>query len=343
MKFIGLLLLTSVAFAQPAPPAHPYPRVDDTLGYKGVPDWPRDKPPAGGEWTAAMSSVAIGPDGNVWTLNRGKMPVQVYSPDGRLVKAWGHTAPAGTDNDPAVFRNPHTVRFDAAGNLWLVDTGHQTVRRFSQDGKVLQTIGTPDMPGEDATHMNQPNDVAVAANGDLYVSDGYGNNRIVVFDRHGKFLRAWGKLGQGQGEFSQPHSIVLDSKGRVYVADRNNSRIQIFDAKGKFLGEWRNIVTPWALEITKNDEIWVVGSSPMLWSEVPASQAYLATPPKDEVFMKLDAEGRLKQLWSVPKGDKPGELNWAHSIAVAPDGSIYFGEVMGRRAQKFVPAGSQAK
>ncbi len=333
MKFAGVFFVASVVLAQPAPPAHPYPRVDDTLGYKAVPDWPRDKPPAGGEWTAAMSSVAIGPDGNVWTFNRGKIPVQVYSTDGRLVKAWGQ--------EPGLFRNPHTVRFDAAGNLWLVDTGHQTVRRFSMDGKVLQTIGTPNEPGEDETHMNQPNDVAVAPNGDLYVSDGYGNNRIVVFDRHGRFLRAWGKLGQGPGEFSQPHSIVLDSKGRVYVADRNNSRIQIFDSKGRFLAEWKNIVTPWALEITKNDEIYVVGSSPM--SEVPASQAYLATPPKDELFMKLDTEGRLRQLWTFPKGDKPGEVDWAHSIAVAPDGSIYFGEVMGRRAQKFVPAGSQAK
>jgi DNA-binding beta-propeller fold protein YncE len=335
MKLAGVLLFTTVAFAQPTPPAHPYPRIDDTLGYKADPGWPMDKPPAGGEWTAAMSSVAIAPDGNIWTFNRGKIPVQVYSPDGHLVKAWGQ--------EPGLFKNPHTVRFDSAGNLWLVDTTHQTVRRFSTDGKVLQTIGTPNQAGEDETHMNQPNDVAIAPNGDLYVSDGYGNNRIVVFDKNGKFIRAWGKLGQGPGEFSQPHSIVLDSKGRVYVADRNNARIQIFDAKGKFLAEWKNIITPWALAVTKNDEIYAVGSSPMLWSEVPPSQAYLATPPKDELFMKLDTEGRLRQLWTFPKGDKPGELDWAHSIAVAPDGTIYFAEVMGHRAQRFVPAGTQVK
>lgn len=327
------LLAGTFAFAQPAPPAHPYPRVDDTVGYKPDPAWPREKPP-GGEWTAPMSSVAIGPDGNVWTFNRGKIPVQVYTQDGRLVTAWGQDG---------LFRNPHTVRFDQAGNLWLVDTQTQTVRKFSFDGKVLLTVGTPNQPGEDETHMNQPNDVAIAPNGDLYVSDGYGNNRIVVFDRNGKFVRAWGKLGQGPGEFSQPHSLVLDSRGRVYVADRNNARIQVFDAKGKFLAEWKNMITPWALAITKNDEIYVCGSSPMLWEEIPASQAYLATPPKDQLFMKLDTEGRLKQLWAFPKGDKPGELDWAHSIAVAPDGSIYFAEVMARRAQKFVPTGSQAR
>src|SRR5450631_2370765 len=320
----GLSLAAGYALAQPASPAHPYPRTDDTLGYKADPDWPRDKPPAGGEWTAAMSSVALGPDGNVWTFNRGKIPVQVYTQDG-------------------LFRNPHTVRFDGAGNLWIVDTLTQTVRRFTPDGKVLLTVGTPNEAGEDQTHMNQPNDVAIAPNGDLYVSDGYGNNRVVVFDKNGKFLRTWGKLGGGQGEFSQPHSIVLDSKGRVYVADRNNSRIQVFDSKGRFLTEWKNMITPWALAITKADEIYVCGSSPMLWSEIPANQAALATPPKDQLFMKLDTEGRLKQLWVFPKGDKPGEVDWAHSMAVAPDGSLYFAEVMGKRAQKFVPAGSQAR
>jgi DNA-binding beta-propeller fold protein YncE len=333
LLIFGSCLFLRTDFAQPSPPAHPYPRIDDTIGYKADPGWPREKPP-GGEWNAPMSSVALGPDGNVWTFNRGKIPVQVYTQDGRLVKYWGQGG---------LFRNPHTIRFDGAGNLWIVDTLTQTIRRFTPDGKVLLTVGTPDVPGEDETHMNQPNDVAIAPNGDLYVSDGYGNNRVVVFDKNGKFIRAWGKLGTGPGEFSQPHSLVLDSKGRVYVADRNNSRIQVFDSKGKFLTEWRNIVTPWALAITKTDEIYVCGSSPMLWSEIPATQSALATPPKDQLFLKLDTEGRLKQLWVFPKGDKPGELDWAHSVAVAPDGSLYFAEVMAKRAQKFVPAGSQAK
>jgi len=332
---VCLMAMATAAVAQPAPHLPPYPRIDDTLGYKVDPGWPKEKP-AGGEW-AAMSSVAVGPDGNVWTFNRGKIPIQVYTPDGALVKSWGQDG---------LFKNPHTVRFDGAGNLWTADTGTQTVRKFSLDGKVLLTIGTPGEAGDDQTHMNQPNDVAVAANGDIYVSDGYGNDRVVVFDKNGKYLRSWGKLGTGPGEFSQPHSLVLDSRGRVYVADRNNARIQVFDSKGKFLTEWRNIITPWALAITRDDEIYVCGSSPMLWSEIPANQAALATPPKDQLFLKLDTEGRLKQLWVFPKGEngkeKPGEVNWIHSIAVAPDGSLYFGEVQARRAEKFVPAGSLA-
>jgi sugar lactone lactonase YvrE len=282
-----------------------------------------------------MSSVALGPDGNIWTFNRGKIPIQVYSPQGKLVKFWGE----------GMFKNPHSIRFDAAGRLWVIDTLSHTVRNFSLDGKVLLTVGTLDQPGEDQTHMNQPNDVAFAPNGDLYVSDGYGNDRVVVFDKTGKFLRAWGKLGNGPGELSQPHSIALDSRGRVYVADRNNARIQIFDSKGKFLAEWKNIITPWHIVITKNDEIYVCGSSPMLWSQIPATQAALATPPKDQIVMKLDAEGHIKQLIVIPMGEngkeKPGDLNWVHSMAIADDGTFYFGDVQGHRAQKFVPVGAK--
>jgi sugar lactone lactonase YvrE len=327
-------LVIVARLAEPAPPARAYPHIDNTEGYKADPSWPKEKPP-GGEW-GGMSSVALGPDGNVWTFNRGRIPVQVYTQDGRLVSYWGQGS---------LFENPHTIRFDNSGNLWIVDTKMQTVRKFTSDGKVLMTVGTPNEAGEDETHMNQPNDVAIAPNGDIYVSDGYGNNRIVVFDHNGKFIRAWGKLGAGQGEFSQPHGVVLDSKQRVYVADRNNARIQIFDSKGKFLTEWKNIITPWALLMTGSDELYVCGSSPTLFAEVPAGQpgGGLASPPKDQLFIKLDTDGRLKQLWVFPKGDQPGELDWAHSMAVAPDGSLYFAEVKAKRAQKFVPAGSLAK
>jgi DNA-binding beta-propeller fold protein YncE len=327
------IFLTAIAAAAQPQHAVPYPRIDNAIGYKVDANWPLEKAP-GGDW-AAMSSVAVAPDGNVWTFNRGKIPIQVYSPQGKLLKAWGE----------GMFTNAHTIRFDNTGNLWIIDTNSQTVRKFSEDGKVLMTLGTLNQAGEDQTHMNQPNDVAFAPNGDIYVSDGYGNDRVVIFDKNGKFVRAWGKLGARPGEFSQPHSVALDSKGRVYVADRNNARIQIFDSTGKFLTEWKNIITPWYIVITKNDEIYVCGSSPTRWSDVPATQVMLATPPKDQILLKLDTEGHIKLLTVFPKGEngkeKPGDLNWVHSMAVAADGTIYFGDVQGKRAQKFVPVGIQ--
>ena len=132
-------LSASLALAQPAAHVPPYPRVDATIGYRVDPGWPdlKNVKPPGGDW-GAMSSVAIGPDGNVWTFNRGKIPVQVFSPEGKLVTSWGQNG---------LFKNPHTIRFDSAGGLWIVDTGTQTVRKFTLDGKVLMTIGTPNEGG----------------------------------------------------------------------------------------------------------------------------------------------------------------------------------------------------
>ena len=130
-----------------------------------------------------------------------------------------------------------------------------------------------------------------------------------MFDKRGKYIRSGAISVASPGQFSQPHSIVVDSKNRVYVADRNNVRIQVFDSRGNYLTEWQNIITPWALAITADDQIYVCGSSPILWTEVPANQAALATPPRI-IFMKLDTKGRLLGLWLLPKGDsgkeKPG-------------------------------------
>lgn len=330
----GLAAAASLGLAQGPQHDVPYPRIDTATAFVVDGNWPREKPP-GGEWTAAMSGVAVAPDGNVWTFNRGKIPVQVYTPDGKLVKVWGE----------GMFKNPHTLRFDQAGNLWVVDTASQTVRKFTQGGELLLTLGTLNETGEDATHLNQPNDVAIAPNGDVYVSDGYGNDRVAVFDKNGKFLRAWGKLGVKPGEFSQPHSIALDSRGRVYVADRNNSRVQVFDAQGKFLDQWTHILTPWFIVIDRNDNVYVCGSSPMLWSQQPASAAMLATPPKDQLLVQFDTTGRVKQLWVFPKGadgaDKPGEWNWVHGFAFGADGALYTADVRALRAQKFTLAGAK--
>src|SRR5437016_14207644 len=130
---VWFLAAGSFALAQNTPHVPPYPRIDNAIGYKADPNWPKEKAP-GAEW-AAMSSVAMGSDGNVWTLNRGKIPVQVFTQDGKLVKYWGQ--------QEGLFKNPHTIRFDPAGNLWIVDSQTQTLRKFSLDGKVLMTVGTP--------------------------------------------------------------------------------------------------------------------------------------------------------------------------------------------------------
>ncbi len=309
-----------------------YPHVDLAFSYRVDSSWPADRIP--GDTWGAMSSVAMGPDGNVWTFNRGKIPIQVYTEDGKLVRHWGGQ----------VFKKPHTLRFDRGGNLWASDTGTHTVRKLSLGGAILLTLGVDGQRGADTSHLDEPTDQAFASNGDVYVTDGYGNDRVMVFDKAGTFLRTWGKLGHGPGEFSLPHSIAIDSRDRVYVADRNNARIQVFDAAGHFLTEWRNLTTPWSLLMTQADEVFVCGSSPMLWSEVGARYRMVSIPPKDQLFLKIDAEGRTRELWTLPKGvdghEHPGDVNWVHTMAFGKDGGLYVGDIEGRRAQKFVRVGA---
>ena len=254
-------------------------------------------------------------------------PVQVYSADGKFIRSWGSDT----------IGKAHFLRFDAEGRVWVTDVGKHVVMQFTPEGKLLRTLGTPGEPGEDATHFDKPTDVAVTPAGDIYVADGYGNNRVVQFDRDGKFVRSWGKLGIKPGEFSLPHSIAVDSQGRIYVADRNNVRVQVFDAQGRFLAEWRNLIVPWGLWIMKNDEIWVSGSSPMPWRN---EDRVLSCPPKDQILFRFDTTGRALQLWTLPLCPggqcEPGCVDWLHGVSVDSHGNIYVGDIKGQRAQKLI-------
>ena len=246
-------------------------------------------------------------------------------PDGRLVRAWGE----------GLFREPHQIRFDREGYLWLADSGLHLVRKFDPDGKLLLTLGTAGVPGDDSAHFNRPTDMAITSTGEVFVSDGYGNNRIVHFDRDGRFVKAWGSLGTEPGQFSLPHSIAVDSRGRLYVADRNNARVQVFDQDGKFLAQWGDLMVPWHIVINDRDEIYVCGSSPMRWPTLPIPGMPLGIPPKDQVVMVFDPGGRVQRIWSFPKGQVPGALDWVHAMAVDGHGDLYLGDIQGRRGQKF--------
>jgi len=291
--------------------------------YKVDPNWPQR--PDGVAWKS-MPGVAVDDKDQVWLFTRADPPIQVYDSSGKFIRAWGQGA----------IGSAHYIRFDPQGNVWVADTGNHVVMQFTPQGKLLKTLGTKGKAGDDPTHLNKPTDMAITPNGDVFVSDGYGNRRVAHFDRNGRFVKAWGKQGTGPGEFDFPHSIVVDSKGLLYVADRSNVRVQVFDQDGKFLDQWRNLLVPWGLWVTKDDEIWACGSSPMARPEM----GYLGCPPKDQVFMKFNTAGKLLELWTVPKGEdgkeQVGEVNWLHAIAVDSHGDIYVGDIRGARAQKFV-------
>jgi hypothetical protein len=137
---------------------------------------------------------------------------------------------------------------------------------------------------------------------------------------------------------SLPHAIALDSKGRLYVVERNNARIQVFDQTGQSLARWRSVMVPWGIWITARDEVFVCGSSVMRWGDT--QERLLGVPPKDQIVMQFDTAGRVLGLWTFPLGkagkERPGELNWLHAVAVDSHGDLYLGDVQGNRAQKFI-------
>jgi len=299
-------------------------RVDTAVSYQVDPNWPQC--PAGIAW-GQMPGVAVDDQDRIWLYTRAKPPIQVYDRSGKFLRGFGDE----------VIASAHYLKIGPRGNIWVSDIGNHVVMQFTPEGKLLKTLGTPGAPGEDETHLNKPTDMAVTPGGDVFVSDGYGNNRIVHFDQDGEFVKAWGRRGTGPGEFNLPHGIVVDSKGRLYVADRSNVRIQVFDRDGTFLAQWRNLLVPWGLAITEDDEIWACGSSPMVWEQ---GDGLLGCPPKDQVFMRFNTDGKLLQLWTVPKGEdgeeQPGEVNWLHAIDIDSQGNIYAGDIRGQKAQKFV-------
>jgi peptidylamidoglycolate lyase len=223
-----------------------------------------------------------------------------------------------------LFALPHSVTVDAGGNIWVADVALHQVFKLSPQGKPLLTLGQRAVSGEDHRHFNRPSDVAIGADGSIYVSDGYGNNRIVKFDRTGKFVRAWGNKGASQGEFNLPHAIAIDRGGRVFVNDRGNARIQCFDADGRFLFEWKGppFVSPQDVKIGSSGRVYVVQSGD--------------EPPPDEAgVVVLDSEGSM--LERVGRyGNYDGQFVDPHWVAVDSDDNIYVADFTGRRVQKFV-------
>jgi DNA-binding beta-propeller fold protein YncE len=239
--------------------------------YEAGVDW--GQLPAGRKW-GSTASVTTAPDGTIWVTDRcGNSgvggatcggasatvnPIFQFQPSGKLVKSFG----AG------MFVSPHKLTVDDGGNLWMADNGAHQVFKMTQDGRVLLTLGKKGVAGSGSDEFDAPTEVAIAPNGDIFVADGHtgggtavGNARIVKFDKTGKFITAWGKKGMGSGEFDVPHTLAFDSRGRLFVGDRQNNRIQIFDQEGKFIAQWFQFGRPSGIYIDrKTDTVYVADS-----------------------------------------------------------------------------------
>ena len=313
------------------------------------------KMPEGRAW-GSTSAVAVDQDGtSIWVgercgantcLGSTLDPILKFDASGWLVKSFG----AGT----MVF--PHGAHVDRDGNIWMTDgqdnkprrargappdsplppapaktIGHQ-VFKFSPDGTLLMTLGTAGGAREPG-YFYQPNAVFVAPNGDIFVSEGHAssegsNARVLKFDRRGTFIKAWGKLGKGPGEFDQPHALAMDSKGRLLVGDRGNNRIQIFDQDGAYITEWSQFSRPSGIAIDRKDTIYVADS-----------ESGSVNPPhgdwKRGIRIGSAADGSVR--WFIPDpATNPPSTSAAEGVAVDRAGSIYGAEVGPRAVKKYV-------
>ena len=198
--------------------------------------------PPGPDWGIGYpSSVAMDRNGLVYFLQRSEEPgrppvagkadpVIVVNREGKVLRSWG----------TGMFKIPHSIRIDPKGNIWTVDAASSLVFQFTPEGKKLMEISVGGQPAT-KSGFNGTTDIAFAPNGHLFISDGYGNARILEYTADGKRLREWGSAGTGPGQFHQPHGIAIDDEGVIYVADRQNGRLQRFDLEGRYLGEWANL------------------------------------------------------------------------------------------------------
>jgi sugar lactone lactonase YvrE len=213
--------------------------------------------------------------------------------------------------------------------------GHQ-VLKLSPDGKVLLALGTAGEAGNDESHFNQPSDVVTSpVNGDIFVADGHGgasNARIVKFDKNGKFIKAWGHMGSGPGEIDIPHAIAMDSKGRLFLADRNNSRLQIFDQDGNFIAEWKQFSRPSGLFITKDDMLYVADSE--------SSNSRNHGEWKRGIRIGSIKDGKvvafIPDMSGDPNNGPLASTSGAEGVAVDAQGNVYGAEVGNRAVKKYV-------
>ena len=284
-KVLPIALLTGLLAAQEAA----------RLPLEEVPLRIQNAPPLG-----TISSVVQAPDGVIYVLHRGAEsdPVIAINTEGRILRSWGK----------GMFSVPHSIRIDPDGNVWTVDAGNSVLQKFTPQGMKLQEISVGEVATGDRCAFPTlcgTTDVAFGPDGRLFISDGYGNARVLEYNGRGERVRAWGSSGTGPGQFQIPHGIATAGEV-IYVADRTNARVQRFDLEGKYLGEWTHVGRPFALQIS-GGALWVAGTT--------------TTQPARPVMMKLNlASGEV--LGQIPA---PGP----HSISVNSKGELFGGGCCG--------------
>ena len=260
------------------------------------------------------ASVAFDAGGHLFVLTRGPQAFFEFDGNGAFVRAFGER-----------FTRAHGLRIDREGNLWATDVGAHVVMKLNREGQVLLTLGTRGEAGDwdeasGSRRLNQPNDIAIAPNGDIFVAQGHtpgarGDARVLKFDREGRFIRSWGGKGNGPGQFQVAHGIAMDAAGLLWVLDRENQRIQIFDADGRFVREMRYAGLPCSVDIGREYVYMVNGFAGQV--------------------LRLDLAGKVLAAMGKP-GKGPGEFGEAHFIAASPKGELFVADSVNGALVKLV-------
>lgn len=304
--------------------------VDVKTRYEIVPDWP--KLPEGFK-LGNPTGIGVNKKQNIFIFHRagrkwpliGSMPrtyikektiLEIDSENGQMLNSWGEN----------MFIMPHGLTVDRDDNIWVTDVGLHQVFKFDHTGKLLMKLGEALTRGSDRTHFNRPTDVAVNSDGSFYVSDGYGNSRIVKFTSQGEYIFEWGKKGNEPGAFNIPHGICIDADENVYVADRENNRVQKFDPTGKLL----HIFNDRSFASLCSVAIDSVGNKLVAIDDL----TFLKVKHRGSDIFKIDTNGVIQTRFGR-SGLYSGSTCWYHDVAVDNQQSIYVTDILKNRIQKF--------
>ena len=284
----------------------------DGFTYEALDQW--ESMPAGSR-LIECPGVAVDSQDRVYVMTRNQdSPVVVFDRDGTWLRSFGQDT---------FSERTHGISIGPDGFVYCADDGTHTVTKFTPEGELVMTIGTPGQPAKKwgGEPFNRPTHAAVSpATGDIYVSDGYGNSRVHKFSPEGRLLTSWGEPGIDAGQFIRPHNVAVDAQGRVYVADRECHRVQIFDADGGFITMWSNIHRPDGMTIGPDGNIYI--------GELNGIPGVDDAPGLGHRVSVLSQDGKLLARFGDPEeGEAPGQFIAPHGIAVDSRGDIYVAEV----------------